>query len=131
MTQMFTVISRKVTFFVNLYSEIFKQSYFNIYNCDLDFVDSLYTPVLFLFPVHIHTHTHAHVRTATVWASQEALVVKNLPANTGDERDTVHFPGLKRYPGGRHSNPLQYCQENPMDKGAWWATVHRVTKGQT
>lgn len=56
---MFTVISRKVTFFVNLYSEIFKQSYFNIYNCDLDFVDSVHT-CLIPFP-STHTHTHMHM----------------------------------------------------------------------
>ena len=42
------------------------------------------------------------------------------------------IPGLRRSPGGGHSNPLQYsCLENPMDRGAWWATVHRVVKSQT
>ena len=40
-------------------------------------------------------------------------------------------PGLGRPPGGGHGNPLQYsCLENPMDRGAWWATVHRVPKSQ-
>ena len=61
-----------------------------------------------------------------------APVVKNPPANAGDVRDTGSIPGLGRYPGGGHGNPLQYsCLENPMDRGAWWATVHGVTKSLT
>ena len=61
-----------------------------------------------------------------------ALVVKNLPANTGDTRDTGWIPGLGRFPGGGYGNPCQYsCLENPMDREVWWATVHRVTKSQT
>ena len=53
------------------------------------------------------------------------LVVKNLPANAGDTRDTGSIPGSGRCPGGRHGTPLQYsCLENPMDRGAWQATVH-------
>ena len=57
---------------------------------------------------------------------------KNLPANAGDIRDAGSIPGSGRSPGGGHDNPLQYsCLENPMDRGAWWATVHRVTKSQT
>ena len=63
------------------------------------------------------------------WASQVALVVKNLPANAGDIRDEGSIPGLGRSPGGGHGNPLQdSCLENHMDREAWWATVHRVTK---
>ena len=47
-------------------------------------------------------------------------------------RDPGLIPGLGRAPGGGHSNPFQYsCLENPMDRGAWWATVHGVTKSQT
>ena len=58
-----------------------------------------------------------------------ALVVKNLPANGGDVRDTGSILGSEGSPGGEHGNPLQYsCLENPMDRGAWWATVHGVTK---
>ena len=65
-------------------------------------------------------------------ASQVVLVVKNPPANAGDIRDTGSIPGSGRSPGGGHGNPLQYsCLENPMNRGAWWATVHRVTKSQT
>ena len=65
-------------------------------------------------------------------ASQVTLVVKNLPANAGDIRDKVSIPGLRRSPGGGHSNPLQYCcLENPMDRGAWRAAVYGVTKSRT
>ena len=47
-------------------------------------------------------------------------------------RDMSSIPGLGRSLGGEHGNPLQYsCLENPMDSGAWWATVHRVAKSQT
>ena len=67
-----------------------------------------------------------------VWASQEVLVEKNLPANAGDIRDVGLIPGSGRSPGGRHGNSLQYsCLENPMDKGAWLATVHKVAKSWT
>ena len=50
-------------------------------------------------------------------------MVKNLPANAGS------ISGSGRSPGGGHGNPLQYpCLENPIDRGAWWATVHGVTE---
>ena len=63
-------------------------------------------------------------------ASQEALVVKNPPASAGDIKDAGSIPGSGRPPGVGHGNPLQYCYlENPMDGGAWWATVHEVRKG--
>ena len=62
-------------------------------------------------------------------ASQVALVVKSLPANAGDVRDAGSIPGLGRSPGEGHGNPLQYsCLENPMDRGAWWAIIHRVAE---
>ena len=61
-----------------------------------------------------------------------ALVVKNALANAGDLRDMGSIPGLGRSSEGEHGNPLQYsCLENPMDRGAWWAIVHRVTESQT
>ena len=70
----------------------------------------------------IHTHR----------ASQVAPGVKNLPANVGDRTDVGSIPGLGRSPGEGNGNPLQYsCLENPMDRGAWWATVHRVEQSQT
>ena len=60
------------------------------------------------------------------------LVVKNLPASAGEIRDAGSTPRLGRSPGGGHGNPLQYsCLENPMDKGAWRAVVHGVTRSQT
>jgi len=56
-------------------------------------------------------------------------VVKTLHANAGDRRDMGSMPGLGRVPGGGHGNPLQYSSmENSMDRGAWQAAVHRVTK---
>ena len=59
-------------------------------------------------------------------------VVKNPSANAGDKRDGSLIPGLGRSPGGGHGNPLQYsCLGNPMDKGAWQATVHGVAKSWT
>ena len=58
-------------------------------------------------------------------------MVKNLPVNTGDIRDASSTPGSGRFPGGGHDTPLQYsCLENLMDRGAWHATVHGVTKSQ-
>ena len=57
-------------------------------------------------------------------ASQVAVVGKNSPANAGDIRDVGLIPGSGRSPGGGPGNPLQYsCLENPMDRGASWATV--------
>ena len=57
---------------------------------------------------------------------------KNLPASAGDVRDVGLIPGSGRSPGERHGNSLQYsCLENPMDRGALQAMVHRVAKSQT
>ena len=65
-------------------------------------------------------------------ASQVALVVKNLLANAGDIRGMGLIPGSGTSPGGGHGNRLLYsCLKNPMDRGVWWATVHKVTKSQT
>ena len=59
-------------------------------------------------------------------------MVKNLPAAAGDAGDACLIPGLGRCPGEGNGNPLQYsCLANPVEKGAWWATVHRITKSQT
>ena len=80
--------------------------------------------VLFRFPREVFLLPRCAV-------SHVVLVVKNLPANSGDIRDTASIPGLRRSPGGGHGIPLQYsCLENPMDRGAWWATVHRVVGSQ-
>ena len=59
-------------------------------------------------------------------------VIKNLPANAGDVRDAGSIPGLGRSPGGENGNPFQYsCLENSMDRGAWRAEVHGVSKNWT
>ena len=59
-----------------------------------------------------------------------ALVVKNLSAKAGDVRDVALIPRLGRFPGEGNGNPL-HCSnlENPMDRGAWWATVPGVAVG--
>ena len=54
-----------------------------------------------------------------------ARIVKNQPANAGD---TDSIPGSGRSPGGGNGKSLYFCQKKPMDRGAWQATVHRVTK---
>ena len=59
-------------------------------------------------------------------------VVKNMPANPQDARDVGLIPGLGRFSGVGSDNPLQYsCLENPMDRRAWWAMVHRVAESWT
>ena len=59
-------------------------------------------------------------------------MVRNPPAKAEDLRDMGAIPGLGRAPGGGHGNPLQYsCLENPMDRGAWQATVHRAAESWT
>ena len=61
--------------------------------------------------------------------TQVELVVKNLPANAGNVRDLGSVPGWGKSPGEGTGNPLQYpCLENPMDRGAWRATVHGCRK---
>ena len=66
-------------------------------------------------------------------ASQVVLVVRNLPANSGDKRNIVpSIPGSGRSPEEGHGHPLQYsCLKNPIDRGAWRATVYMVTKTWT
>ena len=60
------------------------------------------------------------------------LVIKNLSASVGDIRDMGLIFGSGRSPGKGNGNGLQYsCQENPMDRGAWWAIVHGVINSQT
>ena len=59
-------------------------------------------------------------------------MVKNPPANAGDIRGPGSIPGSGRCPGGGHGKPLQYsCLENPIDRGAWWATVHWIVELDT
>ena len=59
-------------------------------------------------------------------------VVKNTPSDVGDVRDAGSIPGSRRCPGEGNGNPLQHsCLDNPMDRGAWQATVHGVTRSDT
>ena len=59
-------------------------------------------------------------------------MVKNMSASAGDVQDVGLIPGLERSPGGGYGNPLQYsCLENLVDRGAWQATAHGVSKSQT
>ena len=72
----------------------------------------------------LHTHTHTHTQTHTCFSG--GFVIKNLPAKEGDAGSIL---GSGRSPGEGNGNPLQYsCLGNPMDIGAWWATVHGVAK---
>ena len=70
--------------------------------------------------------THDRLIVGRVWGFPVGLVVKNPPANAGD---VGSIPGLRRPHREGNGNPLQYsCLENPMDRGAWWATVSGVAK---
>ena len=56
-------------------------------------------------------------------------MVKSLSTIAANTRDVGSIPGLGKFPGGRHGDPLQHsCLENSMDREAWWATVHRVAE---
>ena len=66
------------------------------------------------------------------WGFPGGSVVKNLPANTIEKGDAGSIPGSEISPGGRNGSLLQYsCMKNFMDRGAWWTTVHRVSKSWT
>ena len=72
------------------------------------------------------------VLTVTKWGFPGGAVVKNLPVNARDARDTGLIAGLGRPPGEGNGNHLQYsCLEHSMDRVTWWATVHGVAKSQT
>ena len=71
-------------------------------------------------------HTHGMNKSGVL---QVVLVVRNMPVNTGDIREVGSVPGLGRSPGEGNGSPLQCsCLDNPMDRGAWRATVHGVTR---
>ena len=64
----------------------------------------------------------------TIFTNRKTITQK-LPANIGDTGDAGSIPGSRRFPGEGNGNPFQYsCLGNSMDKGVWWATVHRVTR---
>ena len=80
------------------------------------------------------THTRGEWDLLSIrgMTSQVALVVKSPPAKAGDLRDDGSIPGSGRSPGGRHGNPFHYsCLRHPVDRGAWWATVHGVSELDT
>ena len=74
-------------------------------------------------------YKHMYICLGIYMGFPVALVVKKLPVNAGDVRDVGSISKLGRSLGGGHWKPLQYsCLENPMDRGAWWAKVHGITK---
>ena len=92
---------------------------------------------MFLLIIYIYTHTHLlyiYLYTFIIyihnkWGFPGGSVVKNPPANAG-HMGLIPDPG--RSPGEGNGNPLQYsCLENPMGRGAWWATVHGIAKNWT
>ena len=85
------------------------------------------------YKLHSTFYTHTHIYThAFTGASQVPLVVKNPSANAGDVRDMGSTPGLGRSLREGNGYPFRdSCLENPMDRGAWQATVHGVAKSQT
>ena len=69
---------------------------------------------------------------AIAFSAQVTLMVENSPANAGDIRNAGSIAGLGKSPEEGNGYPLQYSfLETPMDRGAWWATVHEVTKNWT
>ena len=98
----------------------------------LDFQDCFFVSVLIFFNQMQTFNDMALMdisRYYSVQAFRLVLVIKNPSANAGDSRDASSIPGLGRSPGEGTGNPFRYsCLENPMDRDAWWATVHRVTK---
>ena len=99
---------------------------------ELDRTEQLHFHFHFMFKsgllalLGIELPIHAHISGT----SQVVLVVKNPPMQ--DSRNTGLIPGWERSPGGGQGNPLQFSYlENPMDRGAWQAMVHRITKSRT
>ena len=94
--------------------------------------EALQTEAIKLFKVKFYVALSTNLKLTFAGASQMVLVVKKLPANAGDARDTGSIPGLGRTPEEGHGSPLQYsCLENPMDRGAWQAMIHSVAKSRT
>ena len=88
--------------------------------CFTSFSYLLFGPYSYLDSQSLHISSWKHQQKAP-----NSLVVKSPHANAGDIRDSGLIPGSGRSPGGSHGDSLQYsCLENPMDRRAWWATVH-------
>ena len=78
---------------------------------------------------YIYIHTHTYIYSTRFGGLPDDSDSKESTCNAGD---LVSIPGLGKSPGDGNGNPLQYsCLENPMDRGAWWATVHGVAKSWT
>ena len=99
-------------------------------SCDA-YMSSVHWILDYYFRIPLRTPVVCSTGTDT-WASQVALAVKNPPSNAGNIKDSSLIPGLGRSPEDGYGNPPQHsCLENPMNRGAWWTTVHRVTKSWT
>ena len=95
------------------------------------FLPSLHSALVFPFGGHQRETALTPFFAYRLFKSSGKLAVKNLPANAGDIRDVGSITGLGRFPGGGHANPLQCsCLENPMDRGAWRATIQGIAKSQ-
>ena len=85
-----------------------------------------------MFDIQLLKGSAIFVVPTSHWASQVALAVKNPSANARNIGDRGSIPESGRFPEGGHGNSLQYSfMENPMDRGAWWASVHGVAKSRT
>ena len=85
----------------------------------------------FWFGTHKHHCVSLYGYNCNLWGFPGGTVVKKLSANVGNSRDAGWIPGSGRSLAEGNGNPLQYsCLENPMDRRAWWAAVHGVTKSQ-
>ena len=103
--------------------------YFSLLTTSFIFLIFIFFKIIFSFQV---CHFFFLTTLLNIWASQVALLVKNPPTNAGDTRDGVSLPGLGRSTGVGNGNPLQYsCLGNPMDRGAWLATVLGIAKSWT
>ena len=72
-----------------------------------------------------------YIQYTILWGVPSGSADKKSSCNAGDTGDKDLIPGSVRSPGGGNGNLFQYyCQENPKDRGSWWATVHRVSKNQ-
>ena len=92
--------------------------------------------VEYIFSKHftiVKVWIHSLARYCRQTASQVVLVIKDPPPNSDMQAgDTASIPGLGTSPEEGNGNSLQYfCLDNSMDRGAWWAIVHRITKSQT
>ena len=82
--------------------------------------------------VHIHIYIHKYFLIPSFVRSYDFPGGSEFKASACNDGDLGSIPGLGRSPGEGNGNPLSYsCLENPMDGGAWWATVHGVAKSQT